>query len=77
MYQSSSNDGGGIQRCIRDALMMTVKIYEAIKLNVLNTYKIHIPFMFFDLLLFFVPIFLLLQEDGNFNADWHKSPSKG
>ncbi|KAJ6391730.1 hypothetical protein OIU77_025655 [Salix suchowensis] len=39
MYQSSSNDGDGIQRCIRDALMMT--------------------------------------ESGNFNADWHKSPSKG
>jgi hypothetical protein len=27
MYQSSSNDEHGIQRCIRDALMMAVKIY--------------------------------------------------
>lgn len=36
MYQSLSNDENGIQGCLRGALMMAVKIYEAIKLDVLN-----------------------------------------
>ena len=36
MYQSLSNDENGMQGCLRDALMMAVKIYEAIDLDVLN-----------------------------------------
>ena len=36
MYQSLSNDENGMQGCLGDALMMAVKIYEAIDLDVLN-----------------------------------------
>ncbi|KAJ6774163.1 HISTONE ACETYLTRANSFERASE [Salix purpurea] len=34
MYQSLSNDENGMQGCLRDALMMAVKIYEAIDLDI-------------------------------------------